>query len=369
MPTVPATPSSAEQQFVRKVFIVIAIGGLVATVWALADILLLLFGAVLVAVLLRAIADPFAHYLRLPEGLALALAGLLILLVLAAGVLMLGPELSQQMRVLFTNLPDAFARFTDVFQLGSFVDLLKGSSSVSSIGNLASRIFSWSTTLLGMLASVVLVVSGGIYLAVDPQTYRAGLVKLFPIALHPNINATLDDTGAALRRWLGGQLAAMVLVGILAALGLWLVGVPSAFALGFIIGVAEFVPIIGPILAAVPAILIAGTQDMQTALWTVGVLFLVQQIESNLIAPLITGRSVSVPPAVGLFAVVSLGVLFGPLGLLFGFPLAVVIDVAIRRLYVLDLLGERVEIMGEPAQKSEQERPVASSPAESRDVE
>lgn len=367
MPTAPATPSSAELQFVRKAFIVIALAGLVATVWALADIVLLLFGAVLVAVLLRAIADPLARYVRLPEGLALTVAGLMILLVIAAGVLMLGPELSRQMRALFASLPGAFARFTDAFQVGSFVELLRGASSVSSIGNLASRIFSWSTTLLGVLASVVLVVSGGIYLAVDPQTYCAGLVKLFPIALHPNINATLDDTGAALRRWLGGQLAAMVLVGILAALGLWLVGVPSAFALGFIIGVAEFVPIIGPILAAIPAILIAGTQDWQTAMWTVGVLFIVQQIEANLIAPLITGRSVSVPPAVGLFAVVSLGVLFGPLGLLFGFPLAVVIDVAIRRLYVLDTLGERVEIMGEPARKSELERPLASARAGSRD--
>ena len=357
MPTAPKAKTFSDLEFVRRAFIVIALTALVATVWALADILLLLFGAALMAVLLRAIADPFARYLRLPEGLALAMAGLLILLVLAAGVLMLGPELSRQMRSLVANLPAAFARVADELQLGSFMDLLKGSSSVSSIGNLASRIFSWSSTLLGMLASIALVISGGIYLAVDPQLYRNGLVKLFPPALHPNVNATLDDAGEALRRWLGGQLTAMVLVGILAAFGLWIAGVPSAFALGFIIGLAEFVPIIGPILAAIPAILIAGMQDWQTALWAVAVLVIVQQIESNLIAPLIAGRTVSVAPAVGLFAVVALGVLFGPLGLLFGFPLAVVIDVTVRRLYVLDTLGERVEIMGEPATNSERERP------------
>lgn len=344
--------ASPDRVFVRRAFIVLALAGLVAAAWVLADILLLLFGAVLIAVLLRAIASPLVRKVGLPEHYALLAAVLVILLVGAAAVLMLGPELSRQMRVLFASLPEAFSRISDELQLGPFAELLKGAGSVSSVGALAERIFSWSTTLLGMLASFALVVFGGVYLAVDPQTYRNGLVKLFPASLHPNINATLDDAGQALRRWLGGQLAAMLIVGVLTALGLWMVGVPSAFALGFIAGLAEFVPIIGPILAAIPAIVIAGTQDWHTLWWAVAVLVVVQQIEANLVSPLVTGRIVAIPPAVGLFAVVSLGVLFGPHGLLFGFPLAVVIDVAVRRLYVLDTLGEPVEIMGEEAKES-----------------
>jgi predicted PurR-regulated permease PerM len=84
-------------------------------------------------------------------------------------------------------------------------------------------------------------------------------------------------------------------------------------------------------------------------LWTIGIIIVVQQVESNLITPLIIGRSVSVAPGVALFAIVAMGVLFGPLGLLFGFPLALVADVAVRRLYVSDTLGEHVEIMGKPA--------------------
>ena len=107
--------------------------------------------------------------------------------------------------------------------------------------------------------------------------------------------------------------------------------------------------IIGPILAAIPALLIASTQDWQTVLLALAVLVVVQQVESNLITPLIADRMVSIAPAVGLFAVVAMGVLFGPLGLLLGFPLAIVFDVAVRRLYVRDTLGERVEIMGKPA--------------------
>jgi predicted PurR-regulated permease PerM len=142
----------------------------------------------------------------------------------------------------------------------------------------------------------------------------------------------------------------MLLVGIATALGLWLVGVQSAFALGVIAGLAEFVPIIGPILAAIPALLIASNQDLQTVLLALAVLVVVQQVESNLIAPMIADRMVSIAPAVGLFAVVAMGVLFGPLGLLLGFPLAIVMDVAVRRLYVRDTLGEPVKIMGKPAE-------------------
>ena len=193
---------------------------------------------------------------------------------------------------------------------------------------------------------------GGIYLAINPRLYRDGFVKLVPPSVQPNVEATLDDAGQALRRWLAGQIIAMLIVGICTGAGLWLAGVPSPFALGLIAGLAEFVPIIGPILAAVPAILIASTQDWQTIAFAVTVLVIVQQVESNLITPLIADRMVAIAPAVGLFAVVATGVLFGPLGLLLGFPLAIVFDVAVRRLYVRDTLGERVEILGKPAKPS-----------------
>jgi predicted PurR-regulated permease PerM len=129
--------------------------------------------------------------------------------------------------------------------------------------------------------------------------------------------------------------------------GLAIIGVPSALGLGFIAAVLEFVPIVGPIVAAVPALLLASTQSVEMVAWTLGLFVVVQQIESNIIMPLVSGRAVKLPPAVGLFAVVAIGILFGPLGLLLGYPLAIVADVAVRRLYVRDMLGEDVEIVGE----------------------
>jgi predicted PurR-regulated permease PerM len=352
----PNTTKSAQRAedltFIRRVFIVVAIGALVAAVWALSDILLMLFGAVLVAVILHALAAPIERQLNITWAPAMALAGTAIVVVLAAAAIFLGPQLAAQMSNLFKALPEASDRLAGFLRLGSLADLLKDGTAASALGNLATRIVAWSSTVAGALASALLILFGGIYLAIDPKLYREGLIKLVPPPLQPNARATLDDAGAALKRWLVGQLLAMILVGVFTALGLWLVGVPSAFALGFIAGLAEFVPIIGPIVAAVPAILIASTQDLQTVLLTIAVFIVVQQVESNLVAPLIADRMVSIAPVVGLFGVVAAGVVFGPLGLLLGFPLAIVFDVAVRRLYVRDTLGERVEIMGKPAKPS-----------------
>jgi predicted PurR-regulated permease PerM len=202
------------------------------------------------------------------------------------------------------------------------------------------------------MADLVLVLFGGLYLAIDPGLYRAGLIKLVPPSVQPNIQAALDDAGEALRRWLGAQMTAMVLVGTLTGTGFWLVGLPSPVALGVIMGLAEFIPFVGPIVAAIAALLLAAAQDWNAMLWALGVIIVVQQLESNVIMPLVVGSTVAIAPAVALFAIVCMGVLFGPLGLLFGFPLAIVFDIAVRRLYVLDTLGERVDIMGHPAKRT-----------------
>ena len=144
----------------------------------------------------------------------------------------------------------------------------------------------------------------------------------------------------------------MIMVGVLIGAGLAFIGVPSALGLGFVAGVLEFIPYLGPILSAVPALLLASTQSWEMVAWTLGLFVVVQQVENNIILPLVTGRAVDLPPAVGLIAVVAIGMLFGPLGLLLAYPLAIVVDVAVRRLYVRDALGENVSIPGEKEKRA-----------------
>lgn len=348
----------SDKEFVGRVLILMAIGGIAAILWTLSDIILLAFAAILLAILLRVLASPLKIHLQIGDRPALALASLFVVLVLAAAVLWIGPALGEQLRLLYDRLPAAFAQLSERLQFGSFADFMKQAGSASSISNLAARVISWGSTLLGAIASLAIVVFGGVYLAMDPKLYRDGFIKLVPEDTQPHIEATLDDSHEALKRWLVGQFAAMTIVGVLSGFGLWLAGVPSAMALGLITGIAEFVPIVGPLAAAVPTLIMASSQDMETILWAVAVLIAVQQIESNLVMPLIAERTVAVAPAVGLFSVVAMGVLFGPLGLFLGFPLAVVTDIAVRRLYVLDTLEKPVKILGKTEDSTSDDTPV-----------
>jgi predicted PurR-regulated permease PerM len=338
-----------DMAFLRRVLIVGAVLVLAVLIWQLSEIILLVFGSVLVAVMLRSLARPLKAYAGMNEKLALALVVSALTLTLVAGAALFGAELAEQIRGLSERLSTTAGAIAGEMQLESFADLIKGDSPASSIGLIASRLVAWSSTLLGGIASLLLVIFAGVYLAIDPHRYRAGLVKLVPPYGRPTVETLLDDTDLALRRWLGAQLVAMALVGTLTGLGMWLIGLPSALALGLIAGLTEFVPILGPIAGAIPAIVVASAQDWQTVLWAIGVIVAVQQLENNVITPLVVGRAVAVAPVVALFAIVAMGVLFGPLGLLLGFPLTVVIDAAVRRLYLVNMLGERVEIAGRTA--------------------
>ena len=338
-----------DQVFFRRMLAVVAVGALLAALWVLSEVILLVFGSVLVAVMLRALAAPLTARAAIPDRWALALAGVLLLLLLASIVIVFGADLAQQLRGLADRLSVAVKTLGDQLRIVSIADFLKGENPASTLGSIAARVVAWSTTLLGVATGLLLVIFGGIYLALDPAMYRIGLLKLIPPPVQANVAAALDDAGEALRRWLGAQVLAMILVGTLTGIGFWLIGLPSPLALGLVAGLAEFVPIVGPLAAAIPALLLAAVQGWQSMLWAVGVIIVVQQLENNVIAPLVVGRSVAVAPAVALYAIISMGVLLGPLGLLFGFPLAIVFDVAVRRLYIHDTLGERVEVLGQPA--------------------
>ena len=330
--------------FVRRLLIAVGVGALVYALWRLSDVILLFFGSVLVALMLRSLAGPICAHTGLGERWGLLLAGLLVLAIVSGTVLLFGADLSQQLRGLSQRVSETATMLSERLELGSMADLLKGSDPASRLGNVVVGLFAWSSTILSAVASFLLVVFGGIYLAIQPRPYRKGFLALVPPAYQDRAKATLDDAHVALGRWLRAQAMAMVLVGALTGLGLWLVGLPSVLALALIAGLAEFVPILGPILATVPVVLMASGFGWQMVLLALGVVVVVQQIESNLIAPVLVGATVDVPPAMGLFAIVAMGVLFGPLGLLFGFPLAILANVAVRRLYIAGILGQPAEI-------------------------
>ncbi|MEI9900545.1 MAG: AI-2E family transporter [Hyphomicrobium sp.] len=128
------------------------------------------------------------------------------------------------------------------------------------------------------------------------------------------MSATLDDSGEALRLWLGAQLLAMILVGAMTGIGLAIIGVPSAARARLRRRCARVRAHRRPGGRGRAALLLASTQSWELAAWTLALFVVVQQVESNIIMPLVSGRAVDLPPAVGLFAVIAIGILFGPLG-------------------------------------------------------
>ena len=132
------------------------------------------------------------------------------------------------------------------------------------------------------------------------------------------------------------------LVGGSVALGLWWVGVPSPLALGVLAGIAQFVPVIGPFVATVPGLILAAVQGPQTFAWATVIYLGSSQFEANVVTPLLLRQMVELPMGLTLFAVLAMGVLLGPLGVVFATPLTVVAYVVVRRVYVEDLLGDRM---------------------------
>jgi predicted PurR-regulated permease PerM len=337
--------------FVRRVLIVLAIGVLALALWTLSDLLLLVFAAVLCAVALRALMAPLVEATGMREVFALACVVLLIVLFAAALVLQFGSRLSDQTTYLVQNAPAAFQALVQM--LGLDLNALSRDFAGTAIGAIAARAVTIGSGIIEAVAAFVLIAVGGIYLAAAPQTYRHGLIAVFPERWRGQVTSTVNDSAFALSRWLRAQLIAMAIVGAMTGLGMWLVGVPSPLALGLIAGVTEFIPIVGPIVGAIPALLLASTLGWEVTLAALAVAIVVQQLENNLIMPFVVGRVVELPAAVGLFATVAMGLLFGPLGLLLGYPLAIVADVAIRRLYVREALGKPVEIPAERERHAE----------------
>jgi predicted PurR-regulated permease PerM len=320
-------------------------------------VLLLAFGAVLVAVFLHAFADVLARRTPIPERWALTAAGLILLVFFVGMLIMFGAQLRVQVHNLAERLPFAINNFTQELGLGEITKQLPQMLGLGPGGGFVSRIAGIGATILGGIADFFLVVVAGVYIAAAPRLYRRGLVKLLPTTQHDRAEDALQSVGQALQLWIVAQLIAMTCVGVLTTLALWFIGLPSPVALGVIAGLSDFIPLVGPIIGALPAIIIAFSQDGSAVLWTIIAFVAIQQIEGNVIFPLVGGRMVQVPPALALFAVVAGGVLFGVLGMIVGFPLAVVAYVLVKKLYVRQTLGEATPVPGEDQPKANEAAP------------
>jgi predicted PurR-regulated permease PerM len=214
---------------------------------------------------------------------------------------------------------------------------------VGDVSALASRAGSYALSAGSGVFDLVLVLVGSIFIAANPELYRSGLLALLPRQAEPAMQATLDDCGTALRGWMLGQLLTSIFVGTAVAIVLGLMGVPAATGLGLIAGVLDIIPFFGPTLSAVPAVLLALTEGAELAVWTLLAFLVIQQIQGNVVQPLIQRRTAHVPPAVLIFGVAAAGILFGLLGVLLSAPLTITVYMAVRRIHVATFMGRPID--------------------------
>jgi predicted PurR-regulated permease PerM len=317
----------------------IAAGSLAFVLWWIRDALLLAFGAIMVALMLRVLADLISGWTRIPAQPSLAIATGLVVAVIGITIWLFGSQLTAQFDQLLHNVQTGEQYLERLFRDSGFAGL---ETQVTERGTsfLTSTIKEMVSGGLRIIEAAVIIGITAVYLAAQPQLYRHGVAMLFRRGLRPRVTETIDLIGRTLKLWLLGQFILMVGVGLLSFVALLLIGVPNPAALALLAGIAEMVPYIGPFISAIPAVLVALTLGLMPAVWTIVAYLAIHIVEGYITAPLIQRYFVTIPPALILTGIVAVDLLFGTIGIVLAAPLTVALYMAVKMAYVEDPLEE-----------------------------
>ena len=369
------SPAHPDPQFAHNALIasitLVAIVALFLFLWYSVYVLFLIFAGVLVAILLRALAEVVARYTRLSHRWSLVI----VLVVLAAGFAgfwyIAAQSLTEQIQALSKQLPGAWANFQDKLRetgigryaldnFGPTSGPTTGPSTAPAAGPPASgggsggggggglssvlvgRFGGFLSSVMDLFAALVVVLFTGLFLAFDPKQYVRGTIRLVPPRYRMRAGEVLGAMGYTLKWWLIGQGVTMTVIAIATWIGLAIIGVPLAFVLGIIAGLFNFIPNFGPLFSMIPATLLALTISPTKAIAVIVMFLVLQNLEGNLLTPMVQRKSVDLPPALGIIAQILLGILVGAVGLMLAWPLAAVVVLGVKMLYVEDVLGDEL---------------------------
>jgi len=199
----------------------------------------------------------------------------------------------------------------------------------------AVRQAAWAgLAVIGALGSAIVLLAIALFGAARPSLYCNVFLALLPAAQRPKLAGALEETARALRWWFLGQLVSMLLLGVSVSLGLMIIGVDLWLSLGVLTAVLTFIPYLGPVIAGIPILIIAFAEGYQTGLIVLVFYLIIQNVEGNVLVPMIQQKAVNLAPALLIAGQVLMGTLFGSLGLIMAAPLAVVIMVLVKKLYL-----------------------------------
>lgn len=331
--TAPSPPHSDSLALFRRTLVVMAGIGLAVATWRLQQLLLLLFAAMLAALMFHGLAGLLQRRMRLPFSAALALAVLLPLVALTIIFGLFGSLMADQFSQLARQLPLAVRdgeRWLASQSIGR--EILKAAGSYAPQVDTVVGLVQTALANVGSgLSQLVIVLVAGVYLAAQPRLYIGGAIGIAHRLGARTAEVTLAAIHTALGAWLKAQAVSMAFVAVGTSIGLGLVGLPSAMAIGLVAGLCEFVPYLGVILVSAPATLIGFSISFQTGLFTVITLIIIQQLQGNVVTPMAQGKLADLPPALTLFSLIAAALLLGPLGIILAVPLTVVGMVLFRQ--------------------------------------
>ena len=339
--------------FVKRVW---QIAGIITLVFLLlwicytaVNVLMLILMSILVAVFFQRLAGLIRRKFHWSPKLSLATAIIGTILLMVLVFWFIGAQVQQEFTQLTEQLPQLLEQAkSELGKTGIGKQIIDGMGSSGSGQKMTPAIQRFFTTSFGVLGDLYAILFLGIFFTIAPQTYVGGFLKLMPRKARPEARHVMEETGNTLGQWLKGQLFAMLVVAVLTWAGLAIIGVPLALALAIIAGLFNFVPNIGPLISAIPAVLVSLPMGGNAPLFVIGLYLLVQALESNLITPYIQNKMISIPPALILIGQMIFGTLFGAWGIILATPLVAILMVVLQELYVKK---QEPEIAAPPATK------------------
>jgi predicted PurR-regulated permease PerM len=328
-PSPHAPPPSGQDdagRWFRRTLAVMAGIGVALLIWQLQQMVLVLFASALVGLMLSDFTALLQARLKLPFALALAAAILLPTAALVVIFGLFGAVMVEQFIILADRFPvavaqvEAWLRATPVGK-----DIL---DQVSHAAPKMEQLVGFAQSALANVGSAVtglaVVLVAALYLAAQPRLYVDGLIAMLPETSRARAVETVGAVRAALTSWLKGQAIGMAFVAVGTSAGLALVGLPSPLAIGLVAGLCEFVPYLGVVLVSVPTVILGFGQGMDTGIFTIIALVVVQQLQGNVVMPIAQSKFGDLPPVLTIFSLIAAGTLLGPLGVILAVPLTVV---------------------------------------------
>ncbi len=304
------------------IFIAVFILG-IWLIYLILDLLIILFVALILMSALFPIVN-FLHRFRVPKSLGIALTYTIVIAIVSTLLAIVVPPLVEETRRLVLTVPP---------HLDSLLEITTIDKSVlqSQFSDLSKNIFSITLSVFDNLLTIIFLLVVTFYLMLERENVESKFASLF-IGREERVKKLIVQIEEKLGNWLRGQLLLSLVIGSLTYIGLLILGIPYALPLAVIAGILEVVPVIGPIISAIPAVLITLTLSPILSLGVAAMYFVIQQLENNLIVPQVMKRAVGLNPLAVILAIAIGSRLLGIAGALLAVPLTVVLQIIVTEI-------------------------------------